>query len=94
MKIESAHQGADGAVIGIDCHEGRFDFRKLGDLPVGFVVLENADDGTAANSAGWCCLFVEQAQNRAQRLATQLNDIAASNVDLDLLGAGLENQGW
>ncbi len=77
VEVETAYQGADGAVLGVRRNESRFHRRHLCDAPV-FAFQHDADDGAAFD-------FTLRRRFVAQQIG---GDAQAGAADTDFLARG------
>ncbi len=91
-KVETAHHGANGAVLRIHRDESALGLGQLRNLPCALVVLLHSHDGAAPDAACRNRLVVQHARGELKALASDGDDVAAAAVDLDLLGTGFQHQ--
>ena len=94
VEVKTTDQGANAAVLWREGDKGGFNFGQLADLPLSFIVLEQAHDRTAAQALVWRRLVVEHAGRKFQAVSAQGDVFAALDVGADLFAVSRQHQGW
>ena len=93
LEVEAADQGAQGARLGNQGHEGAFHLGQLRDFPGVLGRLDHPDHGTGTDLDVGRCLGVQARFGRLEAFARDLDLLAVGTGRQDLARVGIQHHG-